>query len=69
MKYKIQTNTLWGWADLKFSEDGSPYETEIFDSKKDAKDELDEILIASGDSKELYRIVEDNIQEETNLYH
>lgn len=69
MKYKIQTNTLWGWADLKFSEDGSPYETEVFTSKKEAKDELDEILIASGDSKELYRIVEDSIQEETNLYY
>jgi hypothetical protein len=25
-------------------------------------------LIASGDSKQLYRIVEDSIQEETNLY-
>ena len=44
MKYKIQTNTLWGWADLKFSEDGSPYETEIFDSKKSAKEELEEML-------------------------
>jgi hypothetical protein len=69
MKYKIQTNTLWGWADLKFSEDGSTYQTELFDSKKDANGELDEILIATEDSKELYRIVEDSIQEETNLYH
>jgi len=68
MKYKIQTNTLWGWADLKFSEDGSEYETEVFDSKKSAKEELEEILIATEDSKELYRIVEDSIQEETNLY-
>ena len=54
---------------MKFSEDGSEYETELFDSKKDAKGELDEILIASGDSKELYRIVDDSIQEETNLYY
>lgn len=69
MKYKIQTNTLWGWADLKFSEDGSSYETEIFDSKKSAKEELKEILISTEDSKELYRIVEDSIQEETDLYH
>lgn len=69
MKYKIQTNTLWGWADLKFSEDGSPYETEIFDSKKEAKEELEEILISTEDSKELYRIIDSNTEEETNLYH
>ena len=69
MKYKIQTNTLWGWADMKFSEDGSQYETEFFNSKNDANGELDEILIATEDSKELYRIVEDSVQEETNLYH
>ena len=53
---------------MKFSEDGSAYETEFFDSKKDANGELEEILIASEDSKELYRIVEDSIEEETNLY-
>lgn len=68
MKYKIQTNTLWGWADLKFSEDGSEYETEIFDSKKSAKEELEEILISTEDSKELYRIIDSKTEEETNLY-
>lgn len=66
--FKIQTNSLWGWADLKFSEDGSNYETETFSSKKEAQEELDEILLASGDSKELYRIVGAGVQEDTNLY-
>lgn len=66
--FKIQTSSLWGWADLKFSEDGSKYEVETFNSKRGAQDELDEILLASGDSKELYRIVVAGIQEDTNLY-
>lgn len=65
---KIQTRTLWGWADLKFSEDNFNYETETFASGKDAADELDEILLASGDDKELYRIVSADVKEDTDLY-
>lgn len=66
--FKIQTSSLWGWADLKFSEDGSKYEVETFNSKREAQDELDEILLASGDSKELYRIVGAGVQEDADLY-
>lgn len=44
MKYKIQIPSLRGWADLKASTDGGPYEDDHYDSAREAGEELDEMV-------------------------
>jgi len=67
-EYKIQTRTLWGWADLKFSEDGHNYHTETFVSKEDAEAEIEDIVESLEESDELYRIVVAEEVEDINIY-
>jgi hypothetical protein len=67
-EYKIQTRTLWGWADLKFSEDGHNYYTETFVSKEDAEAEIEDIVESLEESDELYRIVVAEEAEDINIY-
>jgi ubiquinone biosynthesis protein Coq4 len=66
--YKVQMLTLWGWADLKTSVDGSDHEVEKFDSIQDAQNELQDMVDSMDDDPELYRVVESSVEEETNLY-
>ena len=40
MKYKIQIPAIFGWADLKSSK-GEGYETELFNTKKEAQLEIE----------------------------
>lgn len=66
--YKIQLQTLWGWADLKSSEDGGDYEVEFFDSVQDAQNELNDMVDSLNDSPELYRVVGSNEKQDIDLY-
>lgn len=67
-KYKIQTSTLWGWADMKFSEDGQHYEPEIFETEHEAIAEMEDMIESLEEAGELYRIVTADEVEDTNLY-
>ena len=72
-QYKIQTKTLWGWADLKTSttEDGVEnydYEVETFDSKQDAENEIQDIVDSLNDDGQLYRVVDSNTKEDIDIY-
>ena len=42
MKYKIQVQSVNGWADLKVSEDGGPCAAELFGTIKEAREDLPE---------------------------
>lgn len=67
-KYKIQISTLWGWADLKASEDGHDYKTESFDSIKEAMDEINQMVEFLNEKEELHRVVVFEEPEDVNLY-
>lgn len=67
-KYKIQTRTLWGWADMKVSEDGQHYEPEIFETEHEAVVEMEDMIESFEEAGELYRIVTADEVEDTNLY-
>lgn len=69
MKYKIQTEGAFGWGDLKYSEDeGKTYQVDLFDTKEDARKELDSILEELQEDEELYRIVTEDVVEDFNIY-
>lgn len=69
MKYKIQTESAFGWADFKYSDDdGKTYNLDLYESEEEAKKELSVILSEFGEDEELYRIVTEDVEEEFNLY-
>lgn len=73
-QYKIQTKTLWGWADLKTSttEDGVEnydYEVETFDSKQDAENEIQDIVDSLNDDPQLYRVVDADVKQDVEIYN
>jgi hypothetical protein len=67
-EYKIQTRTLWGWADLKFSEDGHNYYTETFLSRAEADSELQDLIESLEDAEDDYRVIIAEEPEDVNLY-
>jgi hypothetical protein len=69
MKYKIQMEGAWGWGDFKSSNDRGEYEVDLYDTEEDAKKELESIFDSFGrGSADEYRIVGEDVAEETNLY-
>lgn len=66
--FKIQTLTMWGWADLKVSEDGENYEVETFDSVQDAQNEMNDMIESLKEDADLYRVVDSNIKQDINIY-
>jgi hypothetical protein len=72
MKYKIQTRSPFGWADLKtassWESDQDEYVADLFNSKKEAEVELIAIIAELGDSASDYRIVDESVIEDGNLY-
>jgi hypothetical protein len=69
MRYKIQFNTFYGWTDLKYQEDNlGDYKVDLFETEIEAENELKSIL-TEFDEKELYRIVKEDVKEETNNLH
>lgn len=67
--YKIQMQTLWGWADLKTSDDGEPYKAEFYDSMQDAQNEMNDMLESLNEDAQLYRVVRSNTEEEIDIYY
>lgn len=69
MRYKIQTQSVSGWSDLKYSEDdGETYQVDLYNSKKEAIEEMKDIQSEFNDEDEMYRIVTEDVEEEFNLY-
>jgi len=69
MKYKIQTEGAFGWGDLKHSHDqGLTYQTDLYDTKEDARKELDSIFSEFGEDEDSYRIVSEDVLEDFNIY-
>jgi hypothetical protein len=71
MKYKIQTRSAFGWSDLKVSDadaDQDDYVADLFNSKKEAEVELIAIITELGDSASDYRVVDESVIEDGNLY-
>jgi len=69
MKYKIQTEGVFGWGDLKYSEDGgNTYKVDLYDTEEEARFELNSILSEFGEDSDGYRIVEESVEEDINIY-
>ena len=69
MKYKIQmVNALGQWGDMNESED-SNYETLLFDSKQEAKDEITDMCEELSEWKSSYRVVREYKQQYVDYYN
>jgi hypothetical protein len=69
VRYKIQTQSVSGWSDLKYSEDdGETYQVDLYNSKEEAIEEMKDIQSEFNDEDEMYRIVTEDVEEEFNLY-
>lgn len=66
MKWKIQTRSVNGWADLKSSEDGGPYVVDLYDSTSIAMEELDDLEKLNPD--DFYRVVLESMPSDDDLY-
>jgi len=62
-KFKVQIPSTNGWADLKASVYGAPYEVELYDSEEAALDDVSDELHADG-----FRIVFANTPADDDLY-
>ena len=69
MKYKIQmVNALNQWGDMKESE-GENYETLLFDSKQDAKNEINDMCEELSEGTSSYRVVREDKQQDVDYYN
>jgi hypothetical protein len=69
IKFKIQTLTLHGWADLKVSsDDGKTYEDDWYETRFEAQAEIDEIVKHTDAWQSEYQVVEADTPEEFNIY-
>jgi hypothetical protein len=66
--YKIQTLATFGWADLKCSIDGGPYELELFDTFEAARQEVRDIIDSLNGDEGEYRVVLATEKSEGDLY-
>jgi hypothetical protein len=70
MKYKIQmVNALGKWGDMKTSENGEKYETELFDSRQQAKDEINDMCEELAEGTSSYRVVREDKQQDVDYYN
>lgn len=69
MKYKIQmVNALNQWGDMKEGE-GGDYETPLFDSKQEAKDEIADMCEELSEGTSSYRVVREDKQQDVDFYN
>lgn len=69
MKYKIQmVNALNQWGDMKESE-GDNYETLLFDSKQDARDEINDMCEELSEGTSSYRVVREDKKQDVDYYN
>jgi hypothetical protein len=66
--YKIQHETVNGWADLKTNTDDGTYEVDVFTAKENAEQEMKDLVELVGDDPNSYRVVDIDTQEDYNMY-
>ena len=67
--YKIQIAAFSGWGDLKSSDDdGETYIVESFKTKKEAQEEINEIVESTDEDESNYRVVNWLTPEDINFY-
>lgn len=68
-KWKIQSASVNGWADLKASIDSGPYVDDHYDNIDDALVELREMILFSdsNDGTE-FRVVKTSVPQEDDIY-
>ena len=66
MKYKIQTRSVNGWADLKIGDDNGNYAVELFNTISDALAELYDLSTLHG--LDHYRVVAETMPSDDDLY-
>ena len=66
MRYKIQTRSVNGWADLKVADDHENYSVELFDSIAEALKELNDLGGLNG--LDHYRVVCQTMPANDELY-
>lgn len=66
MKYKIQTRSVNGWADLKVGDDQGNYTLELYNTISEALAELNDLSTLHG--KDHYRVVAETMPSDDDLY-
>lgn len=68
-KWKIQSASVNGWADLKASIDSGPYVDDHYDTLGDALIELQEMILFSdsNDGTE-FRVVKTSVPQDDDIY-
>jgi hypothetical protein len=68
IKWKIQTASVNGWADVKVSVDDGPYEDDHFNTIEEALAQMaDYITCGSSDGTD-YRVVQASVRQDDDLY-
>ena len=68
MKYKILTETLFGWAELKYTEDeGETYKFDLFDTEEEAQNEIKSVISELDDDIESYKVVTEDVEADIDL--
>lgn len=68
-KWKIQSASVNGWADIKASTNGGPYVDDHYDTIGDALIELQEMILFSdsNDGTE-FRVVKTSVPQDDDIY-
>lgn len=61
-------NALNQWGDMKESE-GDNYETLLFDSKQDARDEINDMCEELSEGTSSYRVVREDKKQDVDYYN
>lgn len=68
MKYKILTETLLGWAELKYTEDGGKtYKFDLFDTEEEAQEGIKSAISELDDDIEAYKVVTEDVKADIDL--
>jgi peptide methionine sulfoxide reductase MsrA len=68
MKYKILTETLFGWAELKYTEDdGKTYKFDLFDTEEEAQNEIKSVVAELGDDIGAFKVVTEDVKADIDL--
>lgn len=67
MKYKIQTASVNGWADIKIS-DGTGYVADLYATPEEATEEMQEMVNDRFNEASDFRVVTEDTEQDDDLY-
>lgn len=68
-KWKIQTASVNGWADVKVSVDDGPYEDEHFNTIEEALAEMADYITCLCSDGTDYRVVKVSVRQDEDIYN